>query len=62
MVILGLGRISQLPAALMIEMFLLNGVVSTVAAYCFREYGFLAAVGVHFWTDVVWHVIWGAMV
>jgi hypothetical protein len=23
------------------------------------KYGFLAAVGIHFWTDVIWHVIWG---
>jgi len=23
------------------------------------KYGFLAAVGIHFWTDVIWHVICG---
>jgi hypothetical protein len=26
-----------------------------------KRAGFLGAVGVHFWTDVVWHVVWGAL-
>jgi hypothetical protein len=38
---------------------LLNWVISIFAAYYFRKYGFLAAVGIHFWTDIIWHVIWG---
>ena len=25
----------------------------------FRKYGFLAPVGIHFWADIVWHVLWG---
>jgi hypothetical protein len=57
----GIERINDVPAALMGEIILLNGVVSLLAAYVFRRYGFLAAVGVHFWTDVVWHVIWGIL-
>ena len=32
------------------------------AAYIFRAYRFLTAVGIHFWTDIVWHVGWGALV
>jgi membrane protease YdiL (CAAX protease family) len=59
---LGIERVNQVPAALMVEMILLNGIVSLLAAYYFRRYGFLAAVGVHFWTDVVWHVVWGLFV
>ncbi len=51
--------VSQIPAALMFEIFLLNGVLSLFAAHYFRQYGFLAAVGIHFWTDIIWHVIWG---
>jgi len=43
----------------MFEIFLLNGVLSLFAAHYFRQYGFLAAVGIHFWTDIIWHVIWG---
>ena len=51
--------VNQVPAALITEIILLNGIVSLLAAYYFRKYGFLAAVGIHFWTDIVWHVLWG---
>jgi hypothetical protein len=61
MAVFGIERIGDVPAALMGEIILLNGAVSLLAAYTFRRYGFLAAVGVHFWTDFVWHVIWGAL-
>jgi hypothetical protein len=44
----------------MAEIILLNGVISFFAACYFRKYGFLAAAGIHFWADVVWHVIFGA--
>jgi hypothetical protein len=27
--------------------------------WAFKKYGFLAPVGLHFWTDIVWHVLWG---
>lgn len=60
MMILGLDSLEQIPAALWIEIFLLNGSLSFFAAYFLREYGFLAAVSVHFWTDIVWHVVWGS--
>lgn len=59
--LLGLKTVNQIPPALMGEMLLLNGVLSLFAAYYFRKFGFLAAVGIHFWTDVIWHVIWGAV-
>ena len=59
MVIVGAESISALPPALIVEVFLLNSMVSLPAAYYLRRAGFLAAVSVHFWTDVVWHVIWG---
>ena len=61
MVIFGITQINEIPLALMMEVILLNGVLSIFAAYYFRKYGFLAAVGIHFWTDIVWHVIWGAI-
>jgi membrane protease YdiL (CAAX protease family) len=53
--------IGEIPPALMSEIILLNGIVSIFAAYYFRKFGFLAPVGIHFWTDVIWHVIWGVM-
>jgi membrane protease YdiL (CAAX protease family) len=59
MILLGLNTVNEIPFALMTEIILLNGVVSLFAAYYFRKFGFLAPVGIHFWTDVVWHVIWG---
>lgn len=59
MVVFGLHSIAEIPYWLMSEIFLLNGMLSIFCAFYFRKYGFLAAVGIHFWTDVVWHVIWG---
>jgi len=59
MFLLGLKTMSEIPPALMAEIILLNGIVSVFAAYYFRKYGFLSAVSIHFWTDVVWHVLWG---
>lgn len=59
MILFGLNSIQEIPFILISEIILLNGVISFFAAYYFRKFGFLAAVGIHFWTDVVWHVIWG---
>lgn len=57
--ILGLDSINDIPASLMAEIILLNGVLSLFAAGYFKKYGFLAAVGIHFWADIIWHVIYG---
>ncbi len=59
MILFGLNAVNEIPFALMAEIILLNGVLSLFAAYYFRKFGFLAPVGIHFWTDIVWHVIWG---
>jgi len=59
MIFFGLRTMGELPPALFGEIILLNGVLSLLAAYYFRKFGFLAAVGIHFWTDIVWHVVWG---
>jgi hypothetical protein len=37
----------------------LNGLVSMVALYCFKRYGFIGAVLIHTFTDIIWHVLWG---
>jgi len=52
-------EVGELPAPLLVEIFLLNGALSLVAAQQLRAHGLLAAVGVHWWVDVVWHVLWG---
>ena len=61
MMLYGVSSLSALAAALLGEIILLNGILSVVAAYHFRYYGLLAAIGTHFWTDVIWHVIWGGL-
>ena len=61
MILFDLKAVNEIPFVLMSEIVLLNGVVSLFAAYYFRKFGFLAPVGIHFWTDVVWHVIWGVV-
>jgi len=61
MAIMGFESIQAIPLALIIELVILNGVLSLFAAYYLKTYGFLAAVGIHFWTDVLWHVIWGGV-
>ena len=57
----GWTSMSQVPAVLIGELVLLNGIISIAAAYYFKKYGFLAPIGIHFWADVVWHVVWGAL-
>ncbi|HSW30140.1 MAG TPA: CPBP family glutamic-type intramembrane protease [Longimicrobiales bacterium] len=59
MYLMGLERVGDIPPALAVELFLLNGSLSVIAAVFLRSRGVLAAVGVHFWTDVGWHVLWG---
>lgn len=59
MLILGVETIQEIPLILLAEIILLNGALSLFAADYLRRYGFLAAVGIHFWADIVWHVIWG---
>jgi hypothetical protein len=61
MILFGLGSPLEIPAAFLAEVLLLNGVLSLIAAWYFRKSGFLAAVGVHFWADIVWHVVFGAL-
>jgi hypothetical protein len=61
MLVVGVKEVSRLPVALVAEILLLNGVLSVAAAWLLRRYGLLAAVSVHFWADVVWHVVWGLL-
>lgn len=61
MILLGLSSVNEIPFALIAEIILLNGMISLFAAYYFRKFGFLASVGIHFWSDVIWHVIWGVI-
>ncbi len=53
--------VKDMPQILLVELFLLNGTLSLFAAYNFKKYGILTAIGIHFWADVVWHVVYGAL-
>ncbi|MCX6248024.1 MAG: CPBP family glutamic-type intramembrane protease [Bacteroidetes bacterium] len=59
MMLWGLTSIDKIPILLLIEIILLNGVLSLFAAKYFKKYGLFAAIGIHFWADIVWHVIYG---
>jgi membrane protease YdiL (CAAX protease family) len=61
MMVWGLSSINNIPVLLLTEIILLNGVLSLFAAIYFKKYGLLAAIGIHFWADIVWHVIYGLM-
>lgn len=59
MVLKEITDISQIPPLVLAEIFLLNSVLSLPAAYYFKKYGILATMGIHFWVDIVWHVLYG---
>jgi membrane protease YdiL (CAAX protease family) len=55
----GASSISDLSPVALIEVFLLNGLVGLWAGERYMKDGLVAASGVHFWADVVFHVLWG---
>jgi len=59
MIMFGFKTMAAIPWVLQVEIILSNGLIGFLAAYYFRKYGFLAAVGIHFWCDIVWHATYG---
>jgi membrane protease YdiL (CAAX protease family) len=59
MVLAHAASLAGLSPVLLAEIFLLNGFIGIIAGQRYMKDGLVAAVGVHFWTDVVFHVIWG---
>lgn len=59
MMLTGVASPAALPPVLLAEIFLLNGVVGLVAGAAYIRNGLVAASGIHFWCDVVWHVVYG---
>jgi len=55
----GASTISEVNPALLAEVFLLNGFIGLFAGERYMKDGLVAAAGVHFWTDIVFHVMWG---
>jgi membrane protease YdiL (CAAX protease family) len=60
MMLYNFESLTEIPGVLLAEIIILNSVLSLLAADYLRKYGFLAAAGIHFWTDIFWHVVYGA--
>jgi hypothetical protein len=56
--LLGVQSPLHLPAAVLADLVVLNGLVALVAGAQYMRGGLVAAMGVHFWADVAWHVVW----
>lgn len=61
MMAVGVARPADLPTVAVVEVFVLSGLVGVVAGERYMRNGLIAAVGIHFWTDVVWHILWPAL-
>jgi membrane protease YdiL (CAAX protease family) len=59
LVLTGASSPAELNPMLIVETILINGIIGLLAGERYMKDGLIAAAGVHFWTDVVFHVIWG---
>ncbi len=59
LVLTGASSLTELSPILLAEVFILNGTVGLIAGERYMKDGLIAASGVHFWADVVFHVMWG---
>jgi membrane protease YdiL (CAAX protease family) len=59
MVLTGASSLDQLNPLLLVEILLLNGMMGLVAGWRYMKDGLVAAAGVHFWADIVFHVLYG---
>ncbi len=57
MLLLNLTSPAQIPVTILVELILLNGLLGLVAGQRYMRDGLVAAVGIHFWADLLWHVI-----
>ena len=57
-VMTGASSITAVNPVLLAEVFLLNGLIGLLAGDRYMKDGLVAAAGVHFWTDFVFHVVW----
>jgi len=58
MILLGVTSPAEIPVLMLVEGLILNSLVGLVAGERYMRDGLVAAMGVHFWTDIVWHVVW----
>ena len=57
----GVESLFNLPVPLLIQLLLMYGSLGMLAAWQYRRQGFLAAVQVHFWAALFWHIGWGGI-
>lgn len=62
MVLFGVTTPAALPPFVIAEILFLNGVIGLAAGERYMKDGLIAAAGVHFWADIVWHVIYPLIV
>ena len=55
----GAASLAEINPVLLAEVFLLNGLIGLVIGERYMKDGLVAAAGVHFWADIVFHVVWG---
>jgi membrane protease YdiL (CAAX protease family) len=56
--LVGVSSPAQLPPLVLGEIFLINGIIGLAAGQRAMRDGLVAAMGVHFWADIVWHAVW----
>jgi membrane protease YdiL (CAAX protease family) len=57
----GASSPAELNPVLLAEVFLLNGAIGLIAGQRYMKDGLVAATGIHFWADMVFHVVWGLL-
>lgn len=57
MILLGVSMPAAIPPIARVEILVLNSLLGLVAGERYMRDGLVAAMGVHFWADVVWHVL-----
>jgi len=61
MLLMGIETVREIPWVLAVELLMMNGTLSVVAALFMRRWGIVSSMGLHFWTDIGWHVVWGVV-
>ena len=51
--------VSNFPVNLLLEVFIINAIVSFATIWYFKKNGILAAILIHFWADIIWHTAYG---
>jgi len=49
---------TEIPILILAEGLMLNSLIGLVAGERYIRDGLIAAIGIHFWANVVWHIAW----